>query len=66
MGVYSNMEITDSTNPSDYNWSLIKGNDAYNNARILLYRRAATQPSPPSSSLTYTFASGTLTGSLSN
>jgi len=66
MGVYSDTEAADSNDPSDYNWSLIKGNDAYNNARILLYRRAATQPSLPSSPLTYTFASGALTGSLNS
>lgn len=66
MGVYSNTSTTDSNDPSDYNWSLIKGSDAYNNARILLYRRAATQPSPPSSPLTYTFSLGTLTGNLNN
>lgn len=41
------------------------GNDGINVATVFLYKRSATTPSKPSSSLTYTFATGVLTGSLS-
>lgn len=60
MGVYSDTNLEDSDDPNDYNWSLIKGADGYNTARILLYKRAASAPSTPSSLLTYTFATNVL------
>ena len=70
IGVYTDNTQSDSTSPSDYNWSLIKGADGtngtngYNTATIMLYQRAASQPSKPSSSLTYTFATHELSGTL--
>ena len=70
IGVYTDNTQADSTSPSDYNWSLIKGADGadgtngYNTATIMLYQRAASQPSKPSSSLTYTFATHELSGTL--
>ena len=38
------------------------GADAYNSATIYLYKRNSTQPAAPSQSLTYTFSTGTITG----
>lgn len=40
--------------------------DTYNSAVVYLYQRASSTPSKPSSSLTYTFSSGALSGSLGN
>lgn len=70
IGVYTDNTQADSQSYADYSWSLIKGADGaagangYNTATIVLYQRAASQPAKPSSSLTYTFASHALSGSL--
>lgn len=42
------------------------GKDGYNTANVMLYQRAATQPGKPSGTLTYTFSTGAITGSLGN
>lgn len=42
------------------------GDPGYNSATIYLYQRATSTPSKPSSSLTYTFSSATLSGTLGN
>lgn len=42
------------------------GTNGYNTATVVLYQRSATQPTLPASSLTYTFSSGALTGTLGN
>lgn len=41
------------------------GANGINNAAVVLYKRGATAPSKPTSTLTYTFATGVLSGSLS-
>ena len=41
------------------------GADGLNSATVVLYKRAASAPSKPTSALTYTFATGVLSGSLS-
>jgi hypothetical protein len=38
------------------------GTNGLNNARVLIYRRAATSPALPTATTTYTFATGGLTG----
>lgn len=43
-----------------------QGITGYNTATILLYQRAASQPTKPSSDLTYTFSTHTFTESLGN
>lgn len=40
------------------------GDDGYNTATVMLYQRAASAPSKPSSATTYTFSTGVLTGTL--
>ena len=42
MGVYTDSIQADSTNPSDYNWSLTKGNDGWDAYTILLTNEAHT------------------------
>lgn len=42
------------------------GENGLNSATVTLYRRAASTPSKPSATLTYTFSTGVLSGSLSN
>ena len=42
----------------------VDGTDGYNTATVYLYQRKATQPSKPGSNLTYTFATGALSGTL--
>lgn len=69
IGVYTDNTSADSQTYSDYSWSLIKGADGangYNTASVLLYQRAASSPSKPSSSLTYTFSTHALSGTLGN
>jgi len=41
-----------------------KGDDGKNSAPVYLYQRAASAPSKPNSALTYTFATGVLSGTL--
>lgn len=68
IGVYADQTAADSTQPADYSWSLIKGADGIdglNQATILLYQRRSTKPSKPSVQTTYTFATKTLSGSIS-
>lgn len=61
----------ESTIPGDYTWSKyvgengIDGADGLNSATVFLYKRGASSPTKPSSSLTYTFATGVLSGTLS-
>lgn len=57
----------------NYSWSLSPkgeegdpGTDGYNTATVTLYQRAASSPSKPSGSLTYTFSTGALSGTLGN
>jgi hypothetical protein len=42
------------------------GTDGLNSATVFLYQRATSAPSKPSGSLTYTFATGKLSGTLGN
>lgn len=42
----------------------VDGSNGYNTANVILYQRSATQPSAPSGSLTYTFSTGALSGTL--
>ena len=44
----------------------VDGTNGYNTATVYLYQRAATQPSVPASNITYTFATGAVTGTLGN
>lgn len=44
----------------------IDGTNGYNTATVYLYQRAATQPSVPANNITYTFATGAVTGTLGN
>ena len=55
IGVYGD-KGTDGTN----------GIDGYNQATLHLYKRAASSPSRPSGTLTYTFATGGLSGTMGN
>lgn len=60
--------VTESTNKADYTWSLFKGSDGsngldgLNGASIFLYQRTAATPAVPSTTCTYTFSTGVLTG----
>lgn len=42
------------------------GTDAFNSATVFLYQRAASTPAKPSGTLTYTFATGALSGTIGN
>lgn len=59
---------TESTNKADYTWSLFKGSDGsngldgLNGASIFLYQRTTATPAVPSTTCTYTFSTGVLTG----
>jgi hypothetical protein len=73
LGIASNKPTaTESTNPADYSWSLIQGldgdpgNPGLNVATAILYQRTTsnTAPSAVASSLTFTFATGAITGTL--
>lgn len=44
----------------------IDGTNGYNTANVILYQRAATQPSVPETTITYTFETGAITGSIGN
>lgn len=58
---------TDTIGPNEWSTAMKlaeDGTDGYNTATVFLYQRAAEQPSAPTGDLTYTFASGTLTGTL--
>ena len=61
----SSAESTDTISPSQWSTPITtmkNGEDAvaYNQATVMLYQRAASAPSKPSSSLIYTFATGAL------
>ena len=43
-----------------------QGSNGLNSATVFLYQRASSTPAKPSSSLTYTFATGVLSGTLGN
>ena len=68
IGVYTDNTEADSQEPSDYNWSRIRGEDGLNQTSIILYKRSASQPSgsaaAPSGSTTYSFVNHALTGNL--
>ena len=64
IGVYDSADSADSQEPSDYSWSRIRGEDGINHATINLYQRASSSPAKPSATLTYYFATDTLSGSL--
>ena len=64
IGVYTDANQSDSTSPSSYSWSLIKGSDGVSSAAVILYKRGATAPSKPDGTVTYTFATGAVSGSL--
>lgn len=72
LGVCHNDSQTDPTTYASYAWSLIKGADGangangYNTATIYLYQRSASVPAKPSTALTYTFSTNTLSGTLGN
>ena len=55
-------EGTDGSNGEDGS----DGTNGINTATIVLYQRAASKPSVPASDLTYTFATGDLSGSMGN
>lgn len=54
--------------PPGVNWSLLAsggdGTPGLNSASVFLYKRATSAPAVPASTLTYTFATGVLTGTL--
>lgn len=64
MGVYTDNTQADSNNPSDYSWSLIRGDDGANTATIMLYKRttdtSVSKPSVSAGYTTYTFSSKSL------
>ena len=64
IGVYTDANQSDSTSPSSYSWSLIKGSDGVSSAAVILYKRGATAPSKPDGTVTYTFATGAVSGYL--
>lgn len=69
IGVCTDTEIDDPTTPASYTWSLTKGEkgDAgYNAATIFLYQRKSSVPNKQAGTLTYTFATKALTGTLDN
>lgn len=57
--VTNGIDGTDGTDGTD-------GNDGLNAATVALYKRAASSPAKPTSALTYTFATGVLSGSGTN
>lgn len=72
IGVYADSTQQDSSQPSDYNWTLIKGadgedgqdgDDGYNQATIFLYQRSDSALNAPTG-LTYTFSTGQIAGNL--
>lgn len=64
IGVYTDSNQSDSTSPSSYSWSLIKGADGVSSAAVILYKRGTSAPSKPNGNVTYTFATGAVSGSL--
>lgn len=59
---------TSANGPPGVNWSLLAsggdGTPGLNSASVFLYKRATSAPAVPASTLTYTFATGVLTGTL--
>lgn len=55
---------TDSIAAAEFSSPVIKDGAGLNAATVVLYQRAASAPSVPGSTLTYTFASGVLSGTL--
>ena len=66
IGIYSGTSSTAPTSYGSYTWSRYAGKDGTNKVTVYLYQRAASAPSKPSSTLTYTFSTGALTGTLGN
>lgn len=62
LGQYVSQDPIQSSDPSDYQWSKIVGDDGYSTAQILVYKRSATQPAKPSAPVTWTFATRSITG----
>lgn len=63
------LSTTDTDSILTAEWSTVRilaenGTDGDNNATVHLYQRAASAPSVPAASTTYTFATGVLTGTL--
>lgn len=61
-----------STNDSTYTYTCIQGAAGqpgaagYNTATVYLYQRATSTPNKPTNNLTYTFSTGTLSGTIDN
>lgn len=69
IGVCTDENELDPVTPASYTWSLTKGEkgDAgYNAATIFLYQRKSSVPNKQAGTLTYTFATKALTGTLDN
>ena len=64
IGIYSGTSSTAPTSYGSYTWSRYVGKDGTNKVTVYLYQRAASAPSKPSSTLTYTFSTGALSGTL--
>ncbi|MGN6290384.1 MAG: hypothetical protein ACTHNA_14110 [Sphingopyxis terrae] len=56
---------TDSIAAAEFTSPVLKDGAGLNGAPVFLYKRAASAPSVPASTLTYTFATGVLSGTLS-
>lgn len=72
IGTYADFTLADSTDPGKYAWALAKGengvdgSDGGNTATVYLYQRKESAPLRPTNTLTYTFATGVLSGTINN
>lgn len=66
IGTYVDFTKTDSTDPTKYTWSLVKGENGRNVANVYLYQRAKAAPAKPTNALTYTFSTGEISGTINN
>ena len=68
IGTLVNFTADDSSTFSDYTWNLVKGatgnpgSNGVNSSLVRIYARGATAPALPTTTATYTFSSGALTG----
>ena len=60
-----NIAASEWADPVQLNSNGADGGAGLNSATVVLYKRAASEPSAPTSALTYTFATGALSGTLS-
>ena len=60
-----NIAASEWADPVQLNSNGADGGAGLNSATVVLYKRAASEPSAPTSALTYTFATGSLSGTLS-